>query len=139
MKKLTGLILAGALVLSMGSQAFAADTNNGNHYGWEKGKHNPHKLTLWTTDTATKEYQQWLSTWLTSDQYVQDLAIVMMSFGVNKVQTRFDGGVVPTGFVEKAIPHIENTYNVKVTGVTHRSGISHGIYFTIVDISFEIK
>ncbi|MBO1511526.1 hypothetical protein [Metabacillus bambusae] len=43
MKKLIGIILAGAMALSMGTQAFAADTNNGNHYGWENGKHNPHK------------------------------------------------------------------------------------------------
>lgn len=43
MKKLTGIILAGAMALSMGTQAFAAGTDNGNHYGWENGKHNPHK------------------------------------------------------------------------------------------------
>ncbi|WP_428912107.1 hypothetical protein [Niallia sp. Krafla_26] len=43
MKQFIGIILAGAMSLSMGTQAFAAGTNNGNHYGWEKGKHNPHK------------------------------------------------------------------------------------------------
>ncbi|MED4225607.1 hypothetical protein [Neobacillus cucumis] len=43
MKKLSGIILAGAMALSMGTQAFAAETNNGNHYGWEKGTNNPHK------------------------------------------------------------------------------------------------
>src|SRR4051812_20299724 len=31
------------MALSMGTQAFAAETNNGNHYGWEKGTNNPHK------------------------------------------------------------------------------------------------
>jgi hypothetical protein len=43
MKKLSGIILAGAMALSIGTQAFAADTNKGNHYGWEKGTNNPHK------------------------------------------------------------------------------------------------
>src|SRR4051794_35297966 len=43
MKKLSGIILAGAMALSMGTQAFAAETNNGNHYGWENGTFNPHK------------------------------------------------------------------------------------------------
>lgn len=57
MKKLSGIILAGAMALSMGTQAFAAetnngnhygwenaaDTNNGNHYGWENGTNNPNK------------------------------------------------------------------------------------------------
>ena len=27
----------------MGTQAFATETNNGNHYGWEIGTNNPHK------------------------------------------------------------------------------------------------
>ncbi|MDR4945125.1 hypothetical protein [Neobacillus cucumis] len=43
MKKLSGIILAGAMALTMGTQAFAAETNNGNHYGWENGTNNPHK------------------------------------------------------------------------------------------------
>ena len=31
------------MAITMGTQAFAAETNNGNHYGWENGTNNPHK------------------------------------------------------------------------------------------------
>ena len=57
MKKLSGIILAGAIALSMGTQAFAADTNNGNHYGWEKGTNNPHRseITPPTENTVSLE------------------------------------------------------------------------------------
>lgn len=55
MKKLTGIILAGAIALSMGTPAFAAGTNNGNHYGWEKGTHNPHKSEVTPTDNTVSQ------------------------------------------------------------------------------------
>lgn len=54
MKKINVLILAGAMALTMGTQAFAAGKNNGNHYGWEKGRHNPHKTVI----TSPKSVEQ---------------------------------------------------------------------------------
>ncbi|WP_096200086.1 hypothetical protein [Bacillus sp. FJAT-45350] len=42
MKKITAIILTGVLTMVIGSPVFANNSSNGNHFGWEIGKHNPH-------------------------------------------------------------------------------------------------
>ncbi|MCM2532133.1 hypothetical protein NDK43_06695 [Neobacillus pocheonensis] len=55
MKKLTTIVLTGALTLSLGTSAFAKGTNNGNHNGWNNPNNPHHTVKAPNVDTSNPQ------------------------------------------------------------------------------------